>query len=203
MLLELRSIKSETGKVKSLQHGNWHGRGDEHPLTKWVLLFPQKSDLFVWRIKICISSLTLSIIMSFFLQLAPCLLTCCSCCFLPPSAVQTSPSPDHSFHLCSVVVMTVALQMCPAGPHKPLPWASETPLIFLRGVWPFKLINRSRCANRSHHIPRPRMHFQFFPLLTGELWIHSHVSSCVALVSPLLSSSSPRCLTVWVWSVTC
>lgn len=114
----------------------------------------------------------------------------------------SSPSSDHSFHLCSVVVMTVVLEMCPAGPHKPLPRASETPLIFLRGVWPFKLINRSRCANSSHHIHQPRM-LSFFFLHTGELWMRSHVSSCVALVSSLLSPSSPYSLTVWVWSVTC
>lgn len=48
------------------------------------------------------------------------LLTCCSC-FAPASAVQQvqalpSPSPDHSFpHLCSVVLMTVVLEMCPSG----------------------------------------------------------------------------------------
>lgn len=42
-------------------------------------------------------------------------------CFRPASAVQQvqallSPPADHSFpRLCSVVLMTVVLEMCPAG----------------------------------------------------------------------------------------
>lgn len=126
--------------------------------------------------------------------------------------------------VCSAAVMTVVLEMCPAGPHKPLPRAEEIPLIFLRGVWPFKLINHSRCANRRERKHKPRTRFLFLshktlPPPRAGTQVRSGIrqravqmpisppaacrgSRSPTLVSPLPSSSSSHFLAVWIWSVT-
>lgn len=96
---------------------------------------------------------------------------------LPPCPAILVRALPSLLCVCSAAVMTVMLEMCPAGPHKPLPRAEEILLIFLRGVWPFKLINHSRCANRRERKHEPRTRFLFLlhkmPLPcrnTGEVW---------------------------------